>query len=532
MARLRVGILTNSVAALSPWELRLFDKICADDRFDLTAIFAAEGLQQTQHTEQPWWLQKVLELDFAKFARETPRDGALFETALATAKVLNVTGHDALDPASAKSAAKLALDVLLVHGLDELVGSLSSYARFGAWNLRYASQRLQTTAPDQVMACLNLNYHIRVALDVTSNGGADQRTLATAAFNLEKSPATTLVRAAEKSVSLVLRELRRLHSAGQLNSEPQVAVPAERQNSTTFQSALLYSRALTGLAGSKIKKKLAQRSGHQHMRWSLYFGYGAFDPAALVNTVEVPSADGEFWADPFLFQKDGQTFVFFENYVYRTGQGKITAGVYRDGRLQVLGDALDLPYHVSFPFVFEHNGEIYLMPETCGAQRVEIWRAIEFPLRWERHSVALQGQSVADPVLLHDAGRWWLFANISETPFEDHCNELHLFEVDGPALTRITPHPRNPVVIGSDTARNAGRIVRRAGKLLRTSQNNARGIYGYGLNIMEITTLDGERYEERLATTVAPTFRPQLIGCHHMDQVNGLFVVDGCRKFA
>ncbi len=534
MARLRLGILARSVTSLSPWEVRLFDGICSDERFELVVVLT--GAFDVPTVAQPWSAlsNRLVEFDTARLARVQHYVGPAFEKALTKAKVWPVTvgPESASGPADDRtiaSVSKLALDVLLVHGLDDFAGPLSSHARYGAWALRHAGQRLQTTQPDQVMACLELTDYIRVSLHVTANSGAATRPLVSAAFNLEKSPATTLARAAEKSVSLVLRELHKLHATGKLDFKPLTDSPAKLQASAP--TALRYGRALAGVASGKITKTLAQRAGRLPLRWSLFFGEGEFQPNMLANTIEAPSADSEFWADPFLFQKDGETFVFFENYVYGKGLGKISVGIYRDGRLHVLGDALDLPYHVSFPFVFEHGGELYMMPETCGAKRVEVWRAVDFPLKWERCATALEGRSVADPVLLHDAGRWWLFANISETPFEDHCNELHVFEVDGPALKNMTPHPLNPVVIGADTARNGGRIVRRDGRLLRMSQNNSHGVYGFGLNIMEITILDEERYEESFVLSITPTFKPGLMGCHHMDQGEGLFVIDGCRKF-
>ena len=539
--KLRLGILAGNIASLEPWEVRLFDKICADDRFELVVVLTAafDGQLRAQHTQQTSFADRIFKFDAARLARASTYDGPAFDEALTKTKVWLVTpaygkAIGTVNDETITAISDLTLDVLLVHGLDKLGASLSQYAKSGAWWLQFAGQRLQTNATGQAIACLELGPLVRVALVALMNNHSTLRVVSSAAFNTEKSPAATLTRTADKSVSLVWRALHRLATTGRLEFEQsadQNAGPAPALKPSLPRDALRYGGALTGLVSGKITKKLAQHAGRHHMRWSLFFGHGAFDPAKLARTHEVIPAKGEFWADPFLIEKYGATFVFFENYVYATALGKISVGVYRDGALHVIGDALERPYHLSFPLVFEHGGDIYMMPETCGAQRVEIWRAVEFPLRWERYATALEGQSVADPVLLHDENRWWLFANISNTSFEDHCNELHVFEVDGPALKRVTPHPLNPVVIGSDSARNAGRIVRRDGKLLRLSQNNSHGIYGYGLNVMEITQLDTGHYQERRIQTVEPNFKPGLIGCHHMDQCGDVFVVDACRRF-
>ena len=535
MARLRLGILVDSVAALSPWETRLFDKICRDERFELVVVLSGTFEAPSQAKRHSSFADRAFKFDTALLVRASTCGVPAFDDALTKTKIWPVTPADAkpggtISAETIAAVSGLALDVLLVHGLDDFAASLSQHAKFGAWWLQHSGLRLKVSAPDQALACIWPGPLVTVHLMATPDCHNTPRVISSTVFNTESSPATTLTRTAEKSVSLIWRALQRLAATQKLDFETGGAMAAV-QSRLQAPGVLQYGHSLAQTISNKIAKKVMQRAGHYHMRWSLFFGNGAFDPKKLPQTHEAIPAPGEFWADPFLIEKNGETFVFFENYVYGAGRGKISVGIYRDRQLQVLGDALDRPYHLSFPFVFEHEGEMYMMPETSEAKRLEIWKAVDFPLRWQLHATALDGQSVADSVLFHDSGQWWLFANISNTPFEDHCNELHVFEVDGPALNQVTPHPLNPVVIGSDTARNAGRIVRRDGKLLRYSQNNSHGIYGYGLNVMEITQLDTEHFQERRVLTVEPTFKPGLIGCHHVDACGDLFVVDACHRY-
>ena len=225
----------------------------------------------------------------------------------------------------------------------------------------------------------------------------------------------------------------------------------------------------------------------------------------------------------------GETYVFFENYVYAAGRAKISVGRYSTNGFEVLGDALDLPYHLSFPYIFDWDGQLFMVPEASAAARVEVWRCVEFPFHWALYATALEGISVADTVLFEDGGHWWMFSNISNGPVEDHCNELHVFSIDGPKLKRVVPHPLNPVVMDSRVARNAGRIARRDGRLIRPSQNNSHGVYGWGLNLMEITRLDMEAYDERRISNFEPGFKPGIAACHHVDFADDIFVIDGCR---
>lgn len=527
MAHLKIGLAASSIASLEPWELRLLDLICADDRFQLTTIVTNATAEPLKRSDRSIG-DRIFALDKKWIAGPQRHVASAFEAALPHAQTLQLSKNSGDNSTALATLAGLQLDVVLVHGLDGAVRELGQHSKFGAWSLQFAGERMQTRSCAQALKCLDCGPLATVEL-TTTIAKASPRMVAVAAFNTERTPATTLVRTAEKSVSLILRSLRRLAANGVL--EMDVANHSTQLSAGPPASAGRYAKSLAQKAGSRAAKVFAQSAGRHLMRWSLFLGHGKLDGSALEQTHEIRPAPGQFWADPFLFEKNGEIFVFFENYVYASGLGKISVGIYRDGQLEVLGDALDLGYHLSFPGIFAHGGDIFMLPETSGPKRVEVWRAVEFPLKWERFSTALEGQSVADPVLVRDEGKWWLFANISTTPFDDHCNELHIFEVDGPALTRITPHPRNPVVIGADTARNAGRIVRRDGKLVRMSQNNSHGVYGYGLNVMEITRLDALHYEETCILSIEPGFKPQLIGCHHFDRCGEIFVVDGCRSF-
>jgi hypothetical protein len=185
---------------------------------------------------------------------------------------------------------------------------------------------------------------------------------------------------------------------------------------------------------------------------------------------------------------------------------------------------------MSFPLVFEHGGEIYMIPETCVNRRVEVWRATRFPFEWTLHATALEGQIIGDTPLHRHDGQWWLFANIAQAPDGDLCNELHLFAVDGPDLKSVVAHTRNPVVIDCRCARNAGRPFYRDGLLLRPSQNNAHNIYGYGLNFMRITALSTDHYEEEMVSTATPAFEHGLVRVHHYDGQGDVFVFDICYK--
>jgi hypothetical protein len=275
-----------------------------------------------------------------------------------------------------------------------------------------------------------------------------------------------------------------------------------------------------------LLKRAAGKLKRGSDQWRLQFAQAtgiSFDTGGLQ---EVPSMHN-LMADPFLFEHAGALYVFYEAQGSRDEPAWIEVGRLDGEEFARLGEALRCPYHLSFPFVFAHEGDVFMIPETHQTNRLEIWRATRFPFEWELHATALEGQSPADSVLLRQDARWWLFTNLSRTErFSTHMNALYLFEVDGPEMRQITPHRLNPIVIGSNVARNGGSILSFDGVLYRPSQINARGVYGYGLNLMRIDVLDPENYHETLVRRITPQDIPGVHGVHHISFARDMVMLD------
>ena len=342
--------------------------------------------------------------------------------------------------------------------------------------------------------------------------------------------------AAEKSVQLAARRLAALHAGASQGAAP--LADAAPPPGALPPAALPPAASLPGYAprlalalGRRVATKAGRRLGLAPGDFALRLCPGGpldFDPARGA-TLMPPK--GHYWADPFLFEHRGETFLFWEDYVHALGRGTLQAGRLEGDRLTPLGAPLEAEHHLSYPFVFAAGGDIWLMPETIGAGRLEMWRATDFPLGWELAATAFEGRPPADAVLAQVAGDWWLFANFCEDGFGDYGSELHIFRVDGPLLREIEPHPLNPVVIDAATARGGGRVWQEGGRLYRASQDNTHDLYGWGLNVMEITRLDMAGYAERRVRHVRPGFRPGVIGCHHIDFAGGRVVIDVRYRF-
>ena len=345
---------------------------------------------------------------------------------------------------------------------------------------------------------------------------AGGRVLARAVYDAKPLATHNAAYVSEKSAQMVLRELKR-GAAG--SAQPAAAEVGPG-------SALGYVLRTAGKALARVRKRIAARRGRFVQGFSLRLGQGTaaeFDPVAL-RPVDMPPHS--LWADPFLIAHDGAVHCFFEDVDPAVGHGHISVGRVSAAGITDVRVAMKQPRHMSYPFVFHHEGELLMMPEVHAAGRLEIWRCTGFPGDWVLHATALEGTPVCDSVLFKRDGEWWLFTHISNDRFGDFCSDLHVFRVDGPGLTGLVPHRLNPVVTDARVARGGGRIHRVDGRMLRFSQDNTTGSYGGALNVMEITRLDLDHYEELRVRHITPGFAPGLMGCHHFDAVDGWVVMD------
>ncbi|MEE2877695.1 MAG: hypothetical protein VX593_01700, partial [Pseudomonadota bacterium] len=332
----------------------------------------------------------------------------------------------------------------------------------------------------------------------------------------------------EKLVALILRELKRAER-GALDTSNLAPVAAAMRAPSNLDLPVYLTRFAGNMAARLIEKaatKIGLRPGMFFLKTS-DATLSQADPSAMRAH---PTPANEYYADPFLWDRDGETWCFFEVYDYTTGRGHISAGRFDAGELVDVTSVLKTDYHLSFPFLFERDGELYMMPETCGANRIETWRCVEYPHRWEREATILDNVIAADSSLAQIGDDWWLFTNISNDPFGEMNSELHLYKVDGPGMTELTPHVLNPVVFDSRTARNGGRILERDGAYYRISQDNSHGRYGYGVNVMKIDHISLDDYRETMVRKIEPDFEPGAIGCHHLDSRGDMVVMDVRRR--
>lgn len=241
----------------------------------------------------------------------------------------------------------------------------------------------------------------------------------------------------------------------------------------------------------------------------------------------IPPAD-RCWADPFPIELKGAYFVFFEEYLYQHRKGHISViemdaqGVWK-GPVKVL----EKPYHLSYPFVFRWDDAYYMIPETQGAESIELYKCREFPGTWELERILIRGVSAVDTTLLQHGGNWWMFTSIKDREEPNNTSKLCLFVADCP-LGPWHAHTKNPIMSDARCGRSGGRPFSVDGGLYRPAQDCSQR-YGGAISIRRITRLDCSDYREEETGRIEPAWWNNLLGVHTYNQAGHLTMVDFLR---
>ena len=268
---------------------------------------------------------------------------------------------------------------------------------------------------------------------------------------------------------------------------------------------------------------------HWHIGWRLIDGAGVWETGDLSGAPWQRLADpgNRFFADPFPVTWQGRTFVYFEDLDHRIGKGTISA-IEFDGRgpIGAVVPVLEEPWHLSYPFLIEDGGELWMIPESSGNRDVALYRCVSFPDTWQRHATLLDGLELADATVTRHGGLYYLFGAIRDGA-GGYSDTLAIYVAErlaGPWL----PHAANPILIDRAQARPAGNMTVIDGKLWRPVQDCAQG-YGAALALAEVTELSPTTFRQQVRPSIRPG--PAWPGrkFHTLNRAGRLEVIDGSR---
>jgi len=203
-----------------------------------------------------------------------------------------------------------------------------------------------------------------------------------------------------------------------------------------------------------------------------------------------------------------------------TEKGLIVCMKYENGNFAKPQIVLEESFHLSYPYVFEKDGTIYMMPETSADGCIQLYKAVDFPYKWEKEKILVKIKNAVDTVISGD----YLVASVV-TDAAAMKVDVELYNIfDG------KPYLKNPVEKCSQTARGAGKIFQVNGRTIRPAQDCTDAVYGAGLVFYEIKEDNGfftESIYKKLSTSDIKVENGRTpCGVHTYARCKGIEIID------
>ena len=235
----------------------------------------------------------------------------------------------------------------------------------------------------------------------------------------------------------------------------------------------------------------------------------------------------DYIADPFFIREKGIFYLFVE--IKGEGNADIALLTSSNGLdYTYKGIVLDEEFHLSYPQVFKYRNEFYMLPETAGSNNVLLYKAENFPYKWEVIDTLLKDINLKDPTLL-------LSEDLNLIVGVNDNLKQYIFTAD--LLTGKWTEAKNYHQRWGNETRPGGRFFKIDDKWYLPLQNRSLG-YGTGISIYELS-IENDRLEFKLSQKMylGPQQEVEWFnrGMHHLDVQeleNGYYMVyDGDRNY-
>lgn len=229
-----------------------------------------------------------------------------------------------------------------------------------------------------------------------------------------------------------------------------------------------------------------------------------------------------YWAaDPFLFKYEGDIYIFAELYDYSKCRGGLGYCRWNGNGFGKWKKVISEPYHLSYPFIFEIDGEIYIMPESGENHSLYLYQAVSFPDIWKRKKTIRKNVIYGDttPFIWNDH-RYALAYDVHDI----HDYKLVLLDLENYKNDYIIDNLRKP-----ELRRPAGKMFNVMDTFVRPAQNC---VDDYGKSLVFYRYQIGKKgYEEEMILERMPEelkFSRDILldGMHTYNSIDDFEVID------
>ncbi len=519
---LKIGIVLDRHAG-PLWVRDLIDYLKGVPQFELSILLAGEA--QRTPSALPWLADRLHATSKRKYDSFREVDFGLGTAS----RVLRKPGRtvNALHEAARTAIEERKLDMVLWLADAMPAGPCVTLARFGVFSVQLSDGRSdppywREVIEGQPVSCTALLWHATSFERARQVYTAETSTQQDWAFTKNAEEPLIAVRRMLATVGLELLTDARSWLAGALEL-PEVEPPTinDRTPVSTTDSVRFIAKQAKRSARIRMQRGKLQRwflAVRRHHS-EFYTNLGRFSPS---NFEELPLR-GTHMADPFVITDKRRTWLFYEYVPLGAQKGRLGCmAISHNARPSKPEIVLQKDYHLSYPCVFSHRGEYFMIPESSADRTVQLYRATKFPFEFKFEANLVEGLSAVDTTPFFHNGHWFFFTTTTE-PFL----ETFLFWSDS-LSGKWQLHPISPISSSVRNTRGAGHLFYQRGRLLRPAQDCSVR-YGYGITINQINRLSPTEFEEERVDHIAPNWRPGLLGTHTLNANAEFEVIDGIR---
>ncbi len=278
-----------------------------------------------------------------------------------------------------------------------------------------------------------------------------------------------------------------------------------------------------------FNKKYLQNKKH---RWFVSYSRSNFNKLKMKDLINIKNLSGRYFADPFVVDFKEKNYIFVEDYSYKDKKGSISViEIDKNDNQKIFEKIIEEPFHMSFPFVFQHNGIFYMVPETSGSDSLKLYKCLNFPDKWIFCYDLISNIRCVDNIIFKKEKLYYLLN--TKSYYNDFSSQLNVYYSDSPISKNWVKHKLNPIYFTSKKGRNGGFIFQN-NNLVRVAQNNkinhlGDNQYGREISLNNITDISPDLFKEEFIKKIKPTVKENILGIHHMSGIKDFTVFDYCK---
>jgi len=392
-------------------------------------------------------------------------------------------------------------DVLLRFGFNILKGDILTLPKYGVWSFHHGDPIAFRGGPPglwEILKGSRVTGAVLQRLTERLDGGLilRQGRFKTIDHSLRETVDTVLMHSAVWP-ALVMRELL----SGNANAATGTA-PESLGKLYRYPGNLRFLQFLWIQFSNKLR--FHREDLNRHEEWNIGVLYQPITalledrPNLNIRWLPAPGV-GSFRADPFGYVgDDGQVNLLYEKFDHGTGLGEISrVRPKKDNVLKRSRTMLKTDEHLSYPYVIQRDGTVFVVPEQASTGRVDLYRVNTANDALELVNTLLQ-EALYDPTLFEHEGRWWLFG--TKAPLTNVALfAYHAERIEGPYV----PHLLNPIKHDIASARPGGTPFHHEGALWRPAQDSSE-TYGGRIALNRVLELTPGRFREETVKHIGP----------------------------